>query len=70
MTKRAKTRLERLAVIAKSIITDMECVLSNIEDITEIDDLFMIESAFERAAKDADDAYALTSTIWDLFKEE
>lgn len=69
MNERVKTRLEKLSIAAKQIITDMECVLSDIEDVTETDDLFVIESAFERTKRNADDAYELTLSAWDLFEE-
>lgn len=70
MNERVEKRLERLSIAAKTIITNMECVLSDLEDVTEADDLFVIESAFKRAEKSASGAYELTLTAWDLFEEE
>ena len=57
MNNDVKKALKELEALASKILTDCECILDDILDVEEGEDMFIIEASFERIKRNADDGY-------------
>lgn len=69
MNDKVKRELEKLKEIADYISDNIECVLSDIEDVESDDDLFIIESGFDRIKQKAVEGYEKTRSLYDEFDD-
>ena len=70
MNNDVKKALKELEALVSKIQTDCECILSDIEDVENGMDMFVIEASFERIERNANDGYKKAQRTWDLFDEE
>ena len=70
MNNDVKKALKELEALASKILTDCECILDDILDVEEGEDMFIIEASFERIKRNADDGYKKAQAVWDLFDED
>lgn len=62
--------LTRLKNYANNIKTLAEMIIEDLDEVTEMDDLFTIESKFEQIHRDADTSIDVTRNKYDEFVEE
>lgn len=70
MNERVEKKLQRIVNVAKNIKGMCECIICDADEVTESDDLFIIEQQFERITRAANDGYDLTRNTYDDFDEE
>lgn len=70
MNERVEKSLERIKTMARNIKSMCDCIINDCDDVTESDDLFIIEQQFERIERLADNGYGYTQIIYDEFDEE
>lgn len=62
--------LTRLKNYANNIKILAEMIIEDLDEVTEMDDLFTIESKFEQIYRDADTSIDVTRNKYDEFVEE
>ena len=70
MNDAVKKQIEKMRSYAESIKTQAECILEDLEDIENDDDLFVIENGFSFIERNGRDGYDAAINTWDLFEEE
>lgn len=65
-----ESNLKALANMAENIKGLAEMLIEDIDVVTEMDDLFTIESKFDQIMSTAKDGYYKTRETYDLFEEE
>lgn len=70
MNERVEKSLERIKTMARKIKGMCECIINDVDDVTESDDLFIIEQQFDRIMRAASDGYELAQSTYDEFDEE
>ena len=63
-------KLTRIKNMVENIKSMCECALNDCDDVTESDDLFIIESQFDRIIRQAEDAKETVMSTYDEFEEE
>ena len=70
MNKRVEKRLDYLKTRVREIESRCKALLEDIEDVSSMDDMFVIESGFERIVREAETGREDAIDITDLFDEE
>lgn len=70
MNDKIKRRLYHMEREARGIINSANLIIQDLEDVAESDDLMIIESAFERIHRAADEAIDYVRNTYDEFEEE
>lgn len=65
-----ETKLKIIKERAKEIISDMQCVLDDIENFEGYDELFTMENAMMRTLRTANDTVDLIRNAYDELEEE
>jgi len=70
MNDKIQRKLKIIADTARAIISDMECVLEDIDVVESDDDLPIIEGGFERTRRKADESISRVRKLADDFYED
>jgi len=64
-----ESNLKALANMAENIKGLAEMLIEDIDEVTEMDDLYCVESKFDQIMNTAKDGYYKTRETYDLFEE-
>ncbi len=65
-----ESNLKALANMAENIKGLAEMLIEDIDEVTEMDDLYCVESKFDQIMSTVKDGYYKTRETYDLFEEE
>ena len=70
MNNKLEKKLEYIRNKAEEIISNMQCVLDDLETFEGYDELFTIESAMNRTVREAEDTITVIRNAYDDLEEE
>lgn len=70
LTPKVEGQIVTMKKLAERIQTNVECILSDLDDVHDSDDMFIIEAAFARIRDLANGGYTEAAESMDEFEED